>query len=112
MEHYHYIQLQSYGSFEVVEYLVGMNESALVVLDNNGELPLHKACRRGNSKIVEYLITKSSTSVTTKNYSLQLPIHLLCDKDEDYKTPERVKSVEYTECIFKMLTAFPELVCM
>ena len=102
----------THGSFEVVEYLVGMNESALIVPDDNGELPLHKACRRGNSKVVEYLIAKSSTSVTTKNYSHQLPIHLLCDKNEEYKTLERVQSVEYTECIFKMLTAFPEVLCM
>jgi len=78
--------------------------------NDNGDHPLHKACRRGNFKVVEYLITKSPASVTINNYYDKLPIHLLCDNNEDYKSPRRVESIECTECIFKMLAAFPELV--
>jgi hypothetical protein len=73
--------------------------------NDNGDHPLHKACRRGNFKVVEYLITKSPELVATNNFFGQLPIHLLCDKNEEYKSPKRVQSVECTECIFN-----PELV--
>jgi len=116
----------NFSSLEVVQYLVEgfkasmtdknnakeISDFVLRLSNNNGDQPLHKACRRGNFKVVEYLMTKSPASVTTNNHSKKLPIHLLCDEDEDYKTPERVQSVEYTECIFKMLTAFPELLCI
>ena len=123
----------NFSSLEVVQYLVEgfrssitdkfsgdmlveriklakeVSELNLRFPNGNGDHPLHKACRRGNFKVVEYLMTKSSVSVTTSNFFGQLPIHLLCDKNKEYKSRRRVQSVEYTECIFKMLTAFPEL---
>jgi len=96
-----------YSPLKVVEYLVGRNESTLTIPDEMGELPLHEACVR-NNKVVEYLITKNMASISTMNCRDQLPVHILSDASR--KSKRLLRSVEYTDTIFKLLTAYP-VVC-
>ena len=68
---------------------------------------MHKACRVGNVQVVEYLMTKSMASVKTVNSENELAIHVLCNSR--CKSERQLRSVEYTDTIFKLLLANPEV---
>ena len=61
----------------------------------------------GNMQVVEYLMTKSMASVKTVNSENELAIHVLCNSR--CKSRQQLRSVEYTDTIFKLLLANPEI---
>ena len=94
-------------STKAVKLLAEISKCTLTSKDNFGELPLHKACRVGNMQVVEYLMTKSMASVKTVNSENELAIHVLCNSR--CKSRQQLRSVEYTDTIFKLLLANPEI---
>ena len=94
-------------STKAVKLLAEISKCTLTSKDNFGELPLHKACRVGNMQVVEYLMTKSMASVKTVNSENELAIHVLCNSRG--KSRQQLRSVEYTDTIFKLLLANPEI---
>lgn len=93
---------------DVVRYLVESSEGALAVQDNNGDLPLHKACRVGNFPLIEYLTAKDGGSALSRNHSNELPVSVLCNPSG--KDSETLESTEYVHAIFQLLVEFPETV--
>lgn len=102
----------SNASIEVVRYLTDSwtdtNEDTLARKDENDEIALHKACRRGDSRIIEYLMEKCMGSISSRNNCNLLPVHLLCDSFG--KSSKTLESEEYTQTVFKLLLAYPETV--
>jgi len=96
---------------DVVKYLAKLiGNDRLDTCDVNKNYPLHHACRGGNCEVIEYLLERpmSSASVSERNADNMLPIHLFCEFVKgrwcEGETPE------YTEMIWRLLTAYPETV--
>jgi len=100
------------GAVGVVKYLaeVDSDDDRLHTCDVSNNFPLHHACRGGNCEVIEYLVNTpmSSASVSERNVDDMLPIHLFCEFVRgrwcEGETPE------YTETIWRLLTAYPETV--
>ena len=94
----------------VVKYLTQLLPDCLNACDVNRNFPLHYACRGGNCEVISYLLETpvSSALVSERNAYDMLPIHLFCEvvneQEENEDTPE------YTETIWRLLTAYPETV--
>jgi len=95
----------------VVKYLAELiGTDRLNACDVNKNYPLHHACRGGNWEVISYLLETpmSSASVSERNIDDMLPIHLFCEFVKgrwcEGETPE------YTETIWRLLTAYPETV--
>ena len=94
----------------VVRYLAEISSDRLNTCDVNKNYLLHHACRGGNCEVISYLLETpmSSASVSERNDGDMLPIHLFCEFVRgrwcEGETPE------YTETIWRLLTAYPETV--
>jgi len=94
----------------IVKYLAELSPDLLNACDVNKNYPLHHACRGGNCEVISYLLKTpmSSASVSERNVDDMLPIHLFCEFARgrwcEGETPE------YTETIWRLLTAYPETV--
>jgi len=87
--------------------LMSLGKEALRVRDTNGDLPLHKACRTcWYTEMVDCLIAEDPASVSVRNFKAELPVFLLCKKTG--KPRGLIKKGQYTELVWKMLTAYPE----
>jgi len=77
----------------------------------NKNFPLHHACRGGNCEVIEYLLETpiSSAPVSERNSDGMLPIHLFCEFVKGRRGCEG-ETPEYTETIWRLLTAYPETV--
>jgi len=100
-----------FSTVEVAKYLEELiGNDRLNACDVNKNFPLHHACRGGNCKVIEYLLERpmSSASVSERNVDDMLPVHLFCEFVKgrwcEGETPE------YTETIWRLLTAYPETV--
>ena len=99
-----------FSTVGVVKYLAGLVPVDLNTCDVNKNFPLHHACIEGNCDVISYLLDRpmSSASVSERNVDDMLPIHLFCEFVKgrwcEGETPE------YTETIWRLLTAYPETV--
>ena len=97
----------------VVKHLAELLPDRLSTCDVNKNYPLHHACCGGNCEVIAYLLetSMSSAAVSERNVDGKLPIHLFCEfvngqwcEDGEEDTPE------YTETIWRLLSAYPETV--
>eukprot|EP00984_Skeletonema_dohrnii_P031478 scaffold24019_cov159-Skeletonema_dohrnii-CCMP3373.AAC.3 len=102
-----HIACQHHESASVVQYLVGLDATTLDAVDEDGNTPLHLACRFARYGTIAMLLEKyDAVSVSKRNAHKKLPIDLLWESNE----VEDKESVEYTESVFRLLTAYPETV--
>jgi len=99
-----------FSTLGVVKYLVELSPDRLNPCGFSRNFPLHHACRGGNCEVISYLLETpmAAASVSERNSDDMLPIHLFCEfinrQEEEEDTPE------YTETIWRLLTAYPETV--
>ena len=111
------------STVRVVKYLVELSPDRLSTRDVNKNYPLHHACRGGNCELIAYLLDRpmSSASVSERNTGGMLPIHLFCkfvneqeqeeeEVEDDEEDDEEDDNAEYTETIWRLLSAYPETV--
>ena len=81
-------------SFDLVSYLIGLNDTVLTMPDTRGELPLHKACRGGHIQLINQLMALNAPTVSERNATNELPIFILCKRSgKDVAVRD---SLEYT----------------
>lgn len=96
-----------HNSPRVVEYLADLNTVVLKRIDDEGDTPLHHACRNAKYDTIALLVDKyEAVSVVRKNLDRKLPIELLIESDSAIDR----ESIEYTECIFHLVRAYPDTV--
>eukprot|EP00984_Skeletonema_dohrnii_P008975 scaffold3366_cov129-Skeletonema_dohrnii-CCMP3373.AAC.4 len=94
-----------HDSVNVVQYLLGLDTSTLDAVDKEGSTALHFSCHCARHEIIVMLLEKyDAVSVSKRNAHGKLPIDLLWESDEVLDRD----SVEYTESVFRLLTAHPE----
>ena len=102
-----HIACQLHESASVIQYLVGLDATTLDAVDREGNTALHLACHCARHHIIAMLLEKyDAVSVSKRNAQKKLPIYLLWESN---LVPDR-ESVEYTESIFRLLKAYPEMV--
>jgi len=102
-----HIACQHHESASVVQYLVGLDATTLDAVDEDGNTAIHLACCSGSYEIIALLLDKfDAVSVSKRNSRKKLPIDLLWESN----VWEDKESVEYTESVFRLLTAYPETV--
>ena len=93
-------------STRVVQYLAELKPSTLDAVDNENNTALHYACRGAKYDTIALLLEKyDAVSVSKRNNRQKLPIEVLWQNS--FLVVDR-ESVEYTECIFRLLRAYPE----
>eukprot|EP00984_Skeletonema_dohrnii_P010078 scaffold3907_cov76-Skeletonema_dohrnii-CCMP3373.AAC.5 len=100
-----------HDSASVVQYLIGLDSTTLDVVDHDNNTALHYACRGAKYETIAMLLEEyDAVSVSKRNAQKKLPIDLLWESN----SVEDRESVEYTESVFRLLTAYPELMmnCM
>ena len=102
------IQFSTVGVVKYLAELIGYN--LLNACGSSRNFPLHHACRGGNCEVISYLLERpmSSATVSERNADDMLPIHLFCEFVRG-RWCER-ETPEYTETIWRLLTAYPETV--
>jgi hypothetical protein len=102
-----HVACQHHNSADVIQYLVGLDTSTLDALDRKGDTALHYACRGAKYDTITMLLeTYDAVSVSRRNAQKKLPIDLLWDSN----AVEDRESVAYTESVFRLLKAYPEIV--
>ena len=97
-------------SASVVQYLIELDTTTLEAVDDDGDTALHYACYGVKYDTIALLLDKyDAMSVSKRNNRKMLPIEVLW---ENHRVDR--ESVEYTECVFQLLRAYPETVmnCM
>ena len=95
-EHHH--------SPEVIQYLLGLDQSFLRYEDSCGNTALHYACRGANFKAIALLLDKhGAVSVSKRNIHSKLPIDLLFESN----AVEDREGSEYIDSMFRLLRAYP-----
>ena len=104
-----HIACQHHDSASVVRYLLSIDEAALEIVDKYGNTVLHYACRGAKYDTIAMLLEKyDAASVSKRNAHGKLPINLLWESNEGIDR----ESVEYTDSIFQLLRAYPEMVAI
>jgi len=102
-----HVACQHHDSATVVQYLIGLADVTLDAIDRQGNTVLHYACRGAKYDTIALLLeTYDALSVSKRNAHGKLPIDLLWESNE----VEDRGSVEYTESVFRLLAAYPEIV--
>ena len=92
-------------STDVVQYLIGRDPSTLEAVDHENNTALHYACRGVKYETIELLLEKyDAVSVSKRNAEGKLRIEVLCESDKVDR-----ESVQYIECVFQLLRAYPEI---
>jgi len=100
-----HVACQRHDSASVVQYLVGLDTTSLEAVDREGNRALHVACHRARHEIIAMLLERyDAVSVSKRNTLKKLPIDLLWESNEVINRD----SIEYTESVFRLLTAHPE----
>ena len=96
-------------SARVVQYLVELDATTLEAVDEDNNTALHYACRSAKYETIALLLDKfDAVSVSKRNAEGKLPIDILWESDEVVVFDRG--SVKYTECLFRLLRAYPETV--
>ena len=97
-----------FSTAKVVQYLI--ESISTDDLDMNKDSILHSACRSGNLEVIKYFLDEHISLVSSAevNEKGELPIHLLCEAWKDKVDSD--DSTEYTEVIWRMLLANPEII--
>ena len=75
-------------------------------MDYDNNTALHYACRGAKYDTIAMLLEEFDAAAVSKNVQQKLPIELLLETD---KVVDR-ESVEYTDCVFRLLKAYPNVV--
>eukprot|EP00985_Skeletonema_marinoi_P018455 scaffold10306_cov75-Skeletonema_marinoi.AAC.16 len=98
---------QHHDSSDVVQYLVGLDKTALRAADFDSNTALHHACSGAKYDTITLLLEKyDAISVSKRSTHGKLPIDLLWESN----VVEDRESIEYTESVFRLLKAYPEMV--
>ncbi len=102
-----HIACQYHESARVVKYLVGLDMTTLGTVDREGNTAMHYACRGAKYQTIAMLLDEfDAVSVSKRNAEKKLPIDLLWESN----AVEDRESVDYMECVFRLLKAYPETV--
>ncbi len=102
-----HIACQHHDSASVVQYLVGLDRGTLEAVDRQGNTALHCACRGAKYDTIALLLEEyDAASVSKRNDDKKIPIELLWENT----ALENRESLKYTESIFRLLRAYPEMV--
>eukprot|EP00986_Skeletonema_menzelii_P010992 scaffold5514_cov139-Skeletonema_menzelii.AAC.1 len=102
-----HVACQHHDSTSVIQYLLDLDMRTLRAVDIDNNTALHHACRGAKYDNISLLLEKyDALSVSKQNVHGKLPINLLWESD----AVEDRESVEYTESIFRLLRAYPEMV--
>ncbi len=103
-----HIACEHHNSASVVQYLLDqLDTSTLRALDVDNNTALHYACRGAKHHTIALLLERFAASVSKRNVEGKLPIDLLWGN----KVSDR-ESVEYTESVFQLLKADPEMLAI
>ena len=101
----HVACVQHYSA-SVIQYLIGLDATTLDDVDQEGNTALHLACRSARHGVIALLLDKfDAVSVSKQNARGKLPIDLLWESSE----VEDRESYKFTESVFRLLKAYPEL---
>eukprot|EP00984_Skeletonema_dohrnii_P030956 scaffold22890_cov109-Skeletonema_dohrnii-CCMP3373.AAC.3 len=101
-----HVACEYHDSPTVVQYLVELDTTTLGTVDSQGNTVLHLACRGAKYETIALILDKyDAVSVSKRNAHKKLPLDLLWESNE---VQDR-ESIEYTESVFRLLKAFPEL---
>eukprot|EP00984_Skeletonema_dohrnii_P034578 scaffold33595_cov95-Skeletonema_dohrnii-CCMP3373.AAC.3 len=96
-----------HDSAAVIQYLVGLDTTTLDAVDREGNTALHYACRGAKYETITMLLeTYDAISVSRRNARKKLPIDLLWESN----VVEDRDGIAYTESVFRLLKAYPEIV--
>eukprot|EP00984_Skeletonema_dohrnii_P005913 scaffold2096_cov107-Skeletonema_dohrnii-CCMP3373.AAC.2 len=102
-----HVACQHHESADVVQYLIGLDATTLDAVDQEGNTALHLACHCARHEIIGLLLDKyDAVSVSKRNAQKKLPIDLLFESN----MVEDREGIEYTESVFRLLKAYPEMV--
>jgi len=102
-----HIACQHHYSASVIQYLIGLDTTTLDAADRGENTALHYACRGAQYKTISMLLDKyDAVFVSKRNADNKLPIDLLWESN----AVEDRESVEYTESVFQLLKAYPEMI--
>eukprot|EP00984_Skeletonema_dohrnii_P011394 scaffold4540_cov67-Skeletonema_dohrnii-CCMP3373.AAC.3 len=102
-----HVACQHHDSANVVQYLIELDTTTLDAVDRDGNTALHFACHFARHEFIALLLGKyDGVSVSKRNARGKLPIDLLWESSEALDRD----SVEYTESVFQLLKAYPEMV--
>ena len=102
-----HVACMCHESTSVIQYLVELDTTKLEAVDEVNDTPLHYACDGARYETIALLLDKyGAISVSKRNVLERLPIDVLWESDE---VVDR-ESMEYTECVFRLLRAYPETV--
>ena len=101
-----HVACMHHKSTRVVHYLIERDPSTLEAVDHENNTALHYACNGAKYETIALLLGKyDALSVSKRNAQKKLPIEVLWESIEDVDR----ESVEYTECMFLLLRAYPEI---
>eukprot|EP00984_Skeletonema_dohrnii_P017201 scaffold7783_cov85-Skeletonema_dohrnii-CCMP3373.AAC.2 len=96
-----------HDSASVVQYLLGLDMGTLRAVDYGNNTALHYACRGAKYDTIAILLEKyGAVSVSKRNAHGKLPIDLLWESSAVFDR----ESIEYTESVFRLFRAYPEMV--
>ncbi len=98
-----HIACQRHDSVRVVKYLVGLDMTTLGAGDREGNTAIHYALHLDSDASLDEF---DAVSVSKRNAEKKLPIDLLWESN----AVEDGECVEFTECVFRLLKAYPETV--
>eukprot|EP00984_Skeletonema_dohrnii_P036455 scaffold37457_cov155-Skeletonema_dohrnii-CCMP3373.AAC.2 len=101
-----HVACQHHNSASVVQYLIGLDISTLGAVDREGNTALHLACRSAKFEKIAMLLDTYDVSVSKRNSHGKLPIDLLWESNVVLDR----EGIEYTESVFRLLNAYPEMV--
>ena len=98
-----------FSTVKVVKFLLEKYSRPMDHCDDKNSI-LHYACRGCNCEVVKYLLESHAhlLSSSTVNAENKLPIHLLCEYGKNEEDDS--ENTEYTETIWLLLLANPEVV--
>eukprot|EP00985_Skeletonema_marinoi_P018095 scaffold10048_cov66-Skeletonema_marinoi.AAC.3 len=102
-----HLACRHHDSTNVIQYLVGLDTTTLDTVDKEGNTALHYACRGAKYETIAMLLeTYNAVSVSRRNARKKLPIDLLWESN----VVEDRDGIVYTESVFRLLKAYPEIV--
>eukprot|EP00984_Skeletonema_dohrnii_P027407 scaffold16953_cov79-Skeletonema_dohrnii-CCMP3373.AAC.3 len=102
-----HLACRHHDSTNVIQYLLSLDTTTLDAVDREGNTALHYACRGAKYETITMLLeTYDAVSVSRRNARKKLPINLLWESN----VVEDRDGIAYTESVFRLLKAYPEIV--